>query len=335
MIKPHLLNPLQYPVIIFALTVVILASSCNRRASQVSTISKGQDSMSFLIIGDWGRKGGQAQSDVARQMDVYARKHNVQFIISTGDNFYPAGVNSVNDPQWKTSFENVYNKPGLDVEWYSILGNHDYVNNPASQVAYSGVNDKWNMPARYYSLNKTIDRENSVLLLFTDTSPFVKQYHSGGMGDVHLQDTAAQMKWIKQQLEASDDEWKLVIGHHPVYSAGPHDNTSEMIKLFKPVFSETNTDFYISGHDHSLQHLFEPGEPVHYLVSGGGSQATRVKQHDYKEFARAIPGFIIMTLYTGEARLYFYNKFGRLIYNQEIDNPSGTNLLSMNNKQGN
>ena len=60
-----------------------------------------------------------------------------------------------------------------------------------------------------------------------------------------------------------------------------------------------------------------------------------MKQHDYKEFARATPGFIIMTLYPGEARLYFYNKFGKLIYNQEILNPTGNNLLSVNNKVGN
>lgn len=333
--KPHLSKPLHYPILFLALVVVIMASSCNRRASQVSTIGQGQDSISFLIIGDWGRKGGQAQSDVAKQMDVFSRKHNVQFVVSTGDNFYPAGVTGVNDPQWKSSFENVYNKPGHQVEWYSILGNHDYVSNAESQVAYSGINDRWNMPSRYYTLNKSIDKQHSVLFLFTDTSPFVEDYRAGGMGDVHLQDTAAQFKWMKHQLESSDDEWKLVIGHHPIYTAGPHKNTSELIDRFKPVFVQNNTDFYISGHDHSLQHLHVPEEPVHYLVSGGGSQATRVSHHDYKEFARAIPGFIIMTLYPGEARLYFYNKFGKLIYNQEIVNPTGNNLVSVNNKMGN
>ena len=303
---------------IFLLTfLVIYTTSCTRKTGQPIT-STTKDSISFLVVGDWGRKGGQAQSDVANEMDVYSRKHNVEFIITTGDNFYPSGVTDISDPHWKLSFEDVYSKSGHRVDWYPTLGNHDYMLNPYAQVEYSLANSRWKMPNRYYSLNKNITDKVSAIFLFTDTSPFIDAYHSVEMSDVNQQDTAAQLDWIKQQLINSDDEWKLIIGHHPVYSAGPHGNTPELIAKLKPVMLQTNTDFHISGHDHSLQHLKLPGEPVDYLISGGGSQATSIKRHPYDQFSRAVPGFMIMTLYSNYARVYFYNKFGRLIYRTDI-----------------
>ena len=60
-----------------------------------------------------------------------------QFIISTGDNFYESGVDSVENSQWKTSYENVYSGKGLQKNWCVVLGNHDYSGNSNAQITYS------------------------------------------------------------------------------------------------------------------------------------------------------------------------------------------------------
>src|ERR1700760_3342825 len=52
----------------------------------------------FLAIGDWGRNGENDQAEVGKQMGHWAATHPNDFVISVGDNFYPLGVVSENDP---------------------------------------------------------------------------------------------------------------------------------------------------------------------------------------------------------------------------------------------
>lgn len=279
-----------------------------------------KDSLAFIVMGDWGIAGGDAQKPVAEQMDVYAKKHNVKFIIAAGDNFYPAGVSGINDAHWKISFEDVYNKDGHQVPWYAILGNHDYQSNPQAEVEYSVTSSRWKMPSRYYAVKKNIDAGHSVLFAFTDTSPFITAYYGMAMADLHLQDTASQLLWLRNTLATSNDTWKIVIGHHPIYSAGVHGNAAELIARFKPLFLQTQTNFYISGHDHNLQHIAQPNEAVQYLVSGAAGSATTyaVTPNANTIFARSTPGFLVMVLYPGYANFYFYDQFGALLHGQQI-----------------
>ncbi len=276
------------------------------------------DSLSFIVLGDWGRHGRQHQQAVAQQMSRLAQQHRIQFLISTGDNFYPRGVSGTEDPQWKSSFEQVYHQPGLQVSWYAVLGNHDYQTNPKAQVAYTSINSRWQMPARYYVVRKQISDSSSVLFTFTDTSPFVPMYYNRHMADLPVQDTALQLRWLRQELTSATDTWKITVGHHPLYSAGKHGNTFELIERFKPLLLQSGTDFYLSGHDHSLQYNRVPNETVRYLVSGGGSERTRVRPNSYSVFSRSSPGFLMMTLYPASARFYFYDHKGRLLYQQQI-----------------
>ena len=106
-------------------------------------------SLNFLVFGDWGRHGEKDQVDVATQMGIAAKNIDAKFIVAVGDNFYEHGVASVDDPQWQTSFENVYTAPSLHVPWRVILGNHDYHGNCDAQMAYSNISPRWTMPARY------------------------------------------------------------------------------------------------------------------------------------------------------------------------------------------
>jgi len=300
----------------------IVDNACNKKYatsnSPWDSLFLNTDSISFIVMGDWGKYGGEAQRTVADAMNDYSKKFHTQFIVTTGDNFYPSGVSSITDVHWQLSFENVYNKEGHQIPWYPVLGNHDYQQNPGAEVQYSSLSSRWMMPSRFYSLKKNINPLATALFVFTDTSPFVNAYYNGAMPDIWQQDTAAQLKWLNQTLSNSTDTWKLVFGHHPVYSVGAHGNTPELIQRFKPIFDKTETDFYICGHDHSLQYIIWPGEFVQYLISGGGSESTPVNPQYYTPFARSSPGFMIMTLYTRRVNFYFYNQRGELLYRRQI-----------------
>ena len=106
----------------------------------------------FLAIGDFGRDGQYHQRDVAEQMGKVAAQVHSSFVLTVGDNFYPDGVRSLDDPKWRTSFEDVYVAPSLQTPWYAALGNHDYHVTPQVEVDYTRVSKRWRMPSRYYSV---------------------------------------------------------------------------------------------------------------------------------------------------------------------------------------
>src|SRR4051794_20565910 len=66
--------------------------------------SSNNQYIKFLVFGDWGLPG-KPQRKVAEQM---GKMNDLDFIISVGDNFYPHGVASTSDKQWKDTFKNIY-----------------------------------------------------------------------------------------------------------------------------------------------------------------------------------------------------------------------------------
>lgn len=56
-------------------------------------------------------------------------------------------------------------------------------------------------------------------------------------------------------MRESSAKWKIVVGHHAIRSAGHHGETPELIHHLLPLLEANNVDFYINGHDHSLEHI--------------------------------------------------------------------------------
>lgn len=88
----------------------------------------------FVLLGDTGR-GDESQHAVA----AHARRTRPDCVLLLGDNFYPDGVVSIDDPQWDSAFQDVYPLDPLDMEFCAILGNHDHNGNIQAQVEYAGA----------------------------------------------------------------------------------------------------------------------------------------------------------------------------------------------------
>lgn len=52
-------------------------------------------------------------------MGITGEKLDVDFIVSTGDNFYEDGLTGVDDPAFIESFINIYTAPSLQKQWYN------------------------------------------------------------------------------------------------------------------------------------------------------------------------------------------------------------------------
>ena len=52
-------------------------------------------------------------------MGVIGEKLRIDFVVSTGDNFYNNGLNSTKDSRFVESFTKVYTAKSLQKQWYS------------------------------------------------------------------------------------------------------------------------------------------------------------------------------------------------------------------------
>jgi hypothetical protein len=183
------------------------------------------------------------------------------FTILLGDNFYPSGVVSVNDP--KFSYFNEFRESSD--RFYVIPGNHDYGTDGSvgHQIAYSKLDAKWIFPSTYYS--KILPVKNSIFrlcLIFLDT--------------MYLK--AKQLEWFESELiKCSEPNMiRIVAGHYPVYSSGQYAD-SESCEAnrnhVKPLLTKYKVGLYLSGHEHQMQALVEHG--VHYIISGASAKVVQ------------------------------------------------------------
>ncbi|KAF5795355.1 putative Acid phosphatase [Helianthus annuus] len=283
--------------------------------------TKADGSLDILVIGDWGRRGLYNQSYVAFQMGKVGEKIDADFIVSTGDNFYEDGLVNDQDSLFDESFTQVYTVTSLQKQWYSVLGNHDYRGNVSAQLSptLTHKDSKW-LCLRSFIVNSGI-----VEFFFVDTTPFQDKYFTE---EEHTYDWSGilpreeylsnVLKEVDMALEESNATWKIVIGHHTIFSAGSHGNTQELVDQLLPILEAKDVDLYINGHDHCLQHISSQNSQLQFLTSGGGSKAWRgeVNQWDPKEmkFYYDGQGFMTLRVTDNEISVAFYNVFGEIIH---------------------
>lgn len=280
----------------------------------VSHAARKPSGLTFLVVGDWGRNGDFHQRDVAAQMGRVANESHAAFVISTGDNFYENGVTSIRSPQWLSSFENIYSEASLQIPWYVVLGNHDYRGGPAAEVEYTRVSRRWRMPARYFSQRFTLPGGGTAEFFFLDTQPFIEGYRRDSRyADVAKQSKQAQLGWLETGLAASKADWKIVVGHHPVFSKGRHGDTRELILDVQPLLERYGVQVYLNGHDHDMQHIVVHG--ISYLTSGAGSQTRPSGRGPATRFSLGNrSGFLAVELTQGQFAGRFVDWTGKVVH---------------------
>lgn len=228
-------------------------------------MSSSPSSVVFYAFGDWGDDTPDKKKTMAT-MTRYARKHPPNFIVPLGDNFYPSGVRSVRDPQWRETYLADSNSKELQCPWFAILGNHDYLGDPEAQIAFR--DHRWRMFSRYFFFERNglfVLNIDTVGLALFETSQFISASEMEKKG-LNQEYKNKQLAWIDHVLGASRAQWKVVCGHYPMYSQGEHGNTMELIECLEPLLRKHGVSVYLSGHDHSFQHVEKNG--IHYVVTG-------------------------------------------------------------------
>ncbi|WP_420453879.1 purple acid phosphatase family protein [Rubrivirga sp.] len=282
----------------------------------------------FLVVGDWGRNGFFNQAEVARAMGDVGEAVESRFTISTGDNFYLAGVTGVDDVKWTRSFEAIYTAPSLQSRWYSTLGNHDWQGDVPAQIAYTETSERWYLPAQYYSETLAIDDETRVQFVFLDTTPLAyPESYKARFSDTGDWDVEDQLTWLERTLENSDATWKIVVGHHPIYVGSVRYSDNErLVEQLVPVFERTGVNAYFAGHDHNLQHHRPDGSPIDYFVSGAGSLTREVVETPNTLFALRTPGFMAVSMTRTRMSVQAYDEDRQLVYTTVVPLRRGDRL---------
>ncbi|KAG7591693.1 Calcineurin-like phosphoesterase domain ApaH type [Arabidopsis thaliana x Arabidopsis arenosa] len=317
-------KPVNLIFYVYNLIIIFSTHSSTAELRRLLQPAKPDGTVSFLVIGDWGRRGSYNQSQVALQMGEIGEKLDIDFVISTGDNFYDNGLASLHDPLFQDSFSSIYTTPSLQKPWYSVLGNHDYRGDVRAQLSpmLRALDNRW-VCMRSFIVNAEI-----VDFLFVDTTPFVDKYFI--QPNKHVYDWSGVLprqtylnnllKEVDVALRESVAKWKIVIGHHTIKSAGHHGNTIELEKHLLPILQANEVDLYVNGHDHCLEHISSVDSNIQFMTSGGGSKAWKggdvnyLEPQDQMKFYYDGQGFMSVHVSEAELRVVFYDVFGHVLH---------------------
>lgn len=286
----------------------------------------GKNALRFTVIGDWGWSGynysktakdagewsakGRGELAVSAAMGLFAAKHEPQMALAVGDNFYPNGVKTVDDERFQKTFEEPFAAPALKIPWYAALGNHDIRRNWQAQIDYSKKSDRWNMPAKHYAFSKTAPDGATADFFVLDTCAFHRKLHVGAALEQADRDAAAQLVWLEKGLAASKADWKIIVGHHPIWTGGVRRDIREqdLDKHLPPLMKKHGSALYFCGHEHDSQHIERDG--VHNFLMGNGGDMRPTGVTEGTRYAESRLGFGYVTLGKKEACIRFVDATG-------------------------
>jgi tartrate-resistant acid phosphatase type 5 len=263
-----------------------------------------KDELRLIAVGDWGDASREELETIAG-MDAASKSldgfHGGLFL---GDNFYPNGVESVNDELWRTCFAEPFDTEQLGkLTWQAVLGNHDWHGNVQAQIDYSKINKRWNMPDHYWRKDFGPAGENPLLtVLGIDTDKNFKPWR-------------VQLDWLDGQLrELRQASWpRVVIGHHTLVSYSNHGFTEYMMQDFEPMFSKYGVSAYLCGHDHGMQ-ICEKRGVTYAVLGGGGAGLYEVENGPLSKFSVRAHGFGALRVTRKQLSIECRGTTGQVLY---------------------
>jgi len=280
-----------------------------------------------FLIGDWGWEGDLAgQRSTAQAAIQYAATHRIapEAFFMLGDSWYGQMPGGVDDPRWKVQFEDMYPKSSFDCPFYSIMGNHDYQKMPANvvktemELAYAKRHGtRWTQPALYYTFD--FPAKNPLIhVIALDSNVDPGHGHLGASFVMSAEQQATQLKWLAAELDKPPTApFTVVMGHHPIFSNGPHGDHKVLIAEWEPLLRQHQVDFYLAGHDHDLQHLEFEGHPTSFVCSGAGGADLydlKIPEAERGPFAEKVYGFTHMELTPEKVTMRHIAADGKVIH---------------------
>lgn len=262
---------------------------------EMATPSPDSSLIRFAVIGDYGT-GDLNEEFVSDLVHTWSP----DFIVTVGDNNYPAGSKDTIDDRIGRSYHDFIfpysGNFGAGAEknrFFPTIGNHDlvadgiqpyldYFSLPGNERYYDFI---WG-PVHFFALDSE------------PTEPDGTDMYS------------VQAQWLKEGLAASTTVWNVVYDHYPPYSSGYHGSIAYM----RWPFASWGADVVFSGHDHDYERLMVDGIP--YIVDGlGGGAIYEFKDPLKESVARynTTYGAMLVTATHDQMTFQFFNRHGKKV----------------------
>ena len=206
-----------------------------------TTPGKSKDEANFIVFADVQASNEENFQQAAKVLQsAVETKPNYEFAVGLGD-----FVNDCTNEEWDSYFRN-FSFMNMNTTLVPVAGNHE------GNLQWFKFNNMFNIGAA----------ENSMTVTGC--------YYSFDWGDAHFAVlnsndmypmSASQINWLKNDMNASDAQWKIVLMHRALYSAGKNINKPDTVimrNLLLPVIDELGIDVGFAGHDH----MYMRTEPV-------------------------------------------------------------------------
>lgn len=225
----------------------------DRRLAQEETVK-------ICLIGDLGQ-----ETDHQRVMAEALEREECHRIFFLGDLVYPAGIDSLDDPEIENKFLRYY-QPLLDRNPSLViglmLGNHDHQGTPSVWKDFSKKNEGFFFPNYYYFIDY-----GGLCMVALDTSFY--------MYNEQVMESLEQSKWLMElESRLKNCDVKVALSHHP-FKGGGYSGSKDWkgaegaMKVFLDTYVIGKFDMHIAGHVHLLADDGKD-EGTRMLISGTG-----------------------------------------------------------------
>src|SRR2546425_1380610 len=202
------------------------------------------------VIGDSGTRKRKAR--VVRDAYLpFTRTRRTDLWLMLGDNAYPNGT----DSEYQAAVFNMYPMLLRNTVLWSTFGNHDA--HSADSTSQSGP---------YYDIF-TLPKNGEAGGVASGT----EAYYSFDYSNIHFvcldsvesnrSPSGAMLTWLKADLAATKQDWRIAFWHYPPYSKGSHDSDvdaslGQMRQYALPILESYGVDLVLSGHSHSYERSY-------------------------------------------------------------------------------
>jgi hypothetical protein len=273
-----------------------------------------------LVFCAFGRHGTglPGQRMVAESIAKLAETGPLDLVFLLGDSFLPSGVQSVNDPQWREKFEDVYDHKRLPITFYQVAGAAEWAGRIEVVEGYGASHQRFcfkQPPGASFTMRS---HGKAVAFFPADTLRIV-----GGLEDPR---TRNAIRSVTQELELSKADWKIVLGYEGFRAIADQSLAARaevMRSRFEHRLPAYRADVYVCASERVLQ-LFKPKDGVTYVTSGAGGGPELAASTRWTEdtvFAATGGGFTWFRFDGKELEVSFRDAAGKVLYVHRITKP--------------